>query len=218
VAAPPRAPSTATAAQAGAPRARALERSQAQATPAPPPRQRPSPPDHPPAPARATSAGRPPDAAARRPAERSNRPIFIAAGVIAAIAIVVLVVTQLGGGSSPTATRSGTAGSNGSAAGAAPARANTTVAVLNGTAVPGLASQVAVKLVHGGFKRGQVTNAADQQRTQTTVQYATGARQPADEVARILGVGAVTPLDANTQAIAGPDAQIVVTVGSDRAR
>jgi hypothetical protein len=90
--------------------------------------------------------------------------------------------------------------------------------VLNGTTVPGLAAQVADQLQRGGFGRGQVTNAADQQRPETTVQFAPGQRRAAEEVAGILKVskGEVTALDANTQAIAGPDAEVVVTVGADR--
>ena len=63
-----------------------------------------------------------------------------------------------------------------------------------------------------------MTNAADQQRTSTTVQYAPGQRAAAQEVANILRLRSIAPLDANTQAIAGPDAQVVVTVGSDRAQ
>ena len=90
--------------------------------------------------------------------------------------------------------------------------------MLNGTTVPGLAAQVADQLQSSGFARGQVTNAADQQRADTTVQYGPGQRRAADDVAGILKVGRtkVTSLDANTQAIAGPDATVVVTVGADR--
>jgi hypothetical protein len=77
---------------------------------------------------------------------------------------------------------------------------------------------VADQLGGGGFARGQVTNAADQQRGETTVQYAPGQKPAAEEVAGIIKTSKakVTPLDANTQAIAGPDAEVVVTVGADR--
>jgi hypothetical protein len=90
------------------------------------------------------------------------------------------------------------------------------VAVLNGTTVPGLAAQVADELERGGFKRGSVTNAADQQRAISTVGYASGYERAAREVGELIGVRRVAPVDAGTQAIAGPEANVVVTVGADR--
>ncbi|HVE67878.1 MAG TPA: LytR C-terminal domain-containing protein, partial [Solirubrobacteraceae bacterium] len=97
-------------------------------------------------------------------------------------------------------------------------RGDVTVAVLNGTTVPGLAAQVGDQLESAGFARGQVTNAADQQRAETTVQFAPDHRAGANEIAGILKVPPprVRPLDPNTGAIAGPDAEVVVTVGADR--
>jgi hypothetical protein len=95
-------------------------------------------------------------------------------------------------------------------------RSNTTVAVLNGTTTPGLAATVSDELSRGGFKRGNVTNAADQQQAQTAVLYAPGFKRAADEVAQILKLKAAQPIDPGTQAIAGSDAQVVVTVGTDR--
>ena len=89
--------------------------------------------------------------------------------------------------------------------------------MLNGTTVPGLAAQVADQLEKAGFARGATTNAADQQRPDTTVVYAKGfkpARRAGGEDHR--GRRPVAPMDANTQAIAGPDASVVVTVGADR--
>jgi hypothetical protein len=147
--------------------------------------------------------------------------LLIAAGVVAAIALIVIGVTQLGGSDSKSTSTRAPASNN-----VAPpsqtqqpvARGSVTVAVLNGTTTPGLAGTVATAVERGGFKKGQVTNAADQQRTATTVQYAPGQRAAAQEAANILRIRGITPLDANTQAIAGPDAQVVVTVGSDRAQ
>jgi hypothetical protein len=131
----------------------------------------------------------------------------------------VLLVTQVVGGDDPAPqpnTVQNPPGSGAQAPGAPVSRGETTVAVLNGTTVPGLAAQIADQLERGGFRRGQVTNAADQQRAETTVAYASGSRRGAQEVARILEVPRVTAADANTQAIAGPDAEVIVTVGSDR--
>ncbi|MDX6669401.1 MAG: hypothetical protein QOK04_2781, partial [Solirubrobacteraceae bacterium] len=93
----------------------------------------------------------------------------------------------------------------------------TTVAVLNGTTIPGLAAQVSDQLQKGGFKRGSVTNASDQQRPGTQVAYAPGYKRAADDVTGLLKLRSTAqPMDAGTQAIAGPDAAIVVTVGTDR--
>jgi hypothetical protein len=141
--------------------------------------------------------------------------------VLAVIAVIIIAVTQLGGGGPEPASAPRTVGSGGNrpAQSQGPVtRGNVTVSVLNGTTTPGLAAGVADQLERGGFKRGQVTNAADQQRTATTVQFAPTGRGAAQEVARILKISRVSALDANTQAIAGPDAQVVVTVGSDRSQ
>jgi hypothetical protein len=159
--------------------------------------------------------------------ERDPRRIIgIALGAVAGVVLVVLLVTQVfggGGGGSPASkpnTVSQPQQSQSSAPSGGPSvnRSSVTVAVLNGTTVPGLAAQVADQVSGGGFARGQVTNAADQQRGQTTVQYAPGQKRAAEEVASLikLSKAKVTALDANTQAIAGPDAEVVVTVGADR--
>jgi hypothetical protein len=88
--------------------------------------------------------------------------------------------------------------------------------VLNGTTTPGLAATVSDQLSRGGFKRGNVTNAADQQQSATAVLYSPGFKSAADEIASLLKLKSVKPIDPGTQAIAGSEAQIVVTVGTDR--
>jgi hypothetical protein len=95
-------------------------------------------------------------------------------------------------------------------------RGNITVAVLNGTTTPGLAATVSDQLSRGGFKRGNVTNAADQQQSTTAVLYAPGFKSAADEIAQLLKLKSVQPIDPGTQAIAGSEAQIAVMVGTDR--
>ena len=148
-----------------------------------------------------------------------RRAVAVAAAVAlaAAIALAVVVITGTGGGG-----HSAGAAHAGPARGVSPAgpvvRSRTTVAVLNGTTVPGLASKVATELERGGFRRGSVTNAADQQRPSTTVDYAPGFQRAAREVGTMLRVPHVAPIDAGTQAIAGPQAGVVVTVGTDRTR
>jgi len=148
--------------------------------------------------------------------------VAVAAGiaVVAAVGLAVVVLSGTAGGGSHPAGKATPAGAPSAAAppGGPVVRNRTTVAVLNGTTVPGLAAKVAVELERGGFRRGSVTNAADQQRPSTTVDYAPGYQRMAREVGAMLNVRQVAPIDAGTQAIAGPQAGIVVTVGTDRTR
>lgn len=96
------------------------------------------------------------------------------------------------------------------------ARADTTVAVLNGTVSTGLAATVADKIVAGGWTKGTVDNyTIDQARSATTVYYAADAREQARQVARALSVSAVEPVDEPTQALA-PESQVIVVVGADQ--
>ena len=98
-------------------------------------------------------------------------------------------------------------------------RSQTTVAVLNGTTVTGLARQVADKIAQAGFGDGLVTNAPDRTRTATLVSYSEGHKAEAQDVARTIKVSpdAVQPMDQNTSVVAGDNADVVVTVGQDRA-
>jgi hypothetical protein len=92
-----------------------------------------------------------------------------------------------------------------------------TVAVLNGTSVPGLARGVANVLQNRHFKIGNVTNAADQTRSATAVQYAPGHRAEATQVAETIDARATAlhPIDRASRTIAGRQAEVVVLVGSD---
>jgi hypothetical protein len=167
----------------------------------------------------------------------SRLAVFGAIGAIVVVAIVavVLLTGALGGddpktqspntigtpsadsnaGESPTKT---TTGSESATPAAAPAPGSYTVAVLNGTTVPGLARGVANRLQNTKFKIGNVTNAATQDRSATLVEFATGHRAEADAVAKAIDVGrdAIQPLSAGSKTIAGDQATVVVTVGSDQ--
>jgi hypothetical protein len=92
-----------------------------------------------------------------------------------------------------------------------------TVAVLNGTAIPGLAAQVGDRVDAEGFTLGTVSNASQTQgaRANSVAMYAPGHASDARRVAKRLGIGNVTRVDAATQQIAG-DASVVVIVGSDK--
>jgi len=97
--------------------------------------------------------------------------------------------------------------------------ADTTVAVLNGTTIAGLARGVADDLRDGGFKVPDdlVSNAVEQNRSATVVNYAEGAREEARAVAEQIDVGAdaIAPVDRNTQTLGGR-ANVVVIVGADQ--
>jgi hypothetical protein len=102
--------------------------------------------------------------------------------------------------------------------GGVPRRGSSTVAVLNGTTVPGLARGVANRLQHAKFKIGNVTGAATQDRSATLVEYAPGHRAEADAVAKAIEVSrqAVRPLSSSSRNIANGPATVVVLVGSDQ--
>jgi hypothetical protein len=160
--------------------------------------------------------------------------LIVVGSVLAVAAIaVVLVTTVFSGGSAKnkpntiggvpatTTTGSTSSGSKSTPNKTTPvSRGDVTVAVLNGTTVPGLARGAATKLQSAGFKIGTVTNAPDQARSATLVTYQPGHQAEARVVARLIGVGAdaVKPIDQSTQVVAGQEAFVVVTVGADQSR
>jgi hypothetical protein len=115
-----------------------------------------------------------------------------------------------------------------------PARVN--VAVLNGTAVNGLAAEIGAKLATDKYNVPQatITNAATQSQTTTLVGYQAGDRTDAVAVAKALGLSAADAQPASASAIqscaaAGSStngatgvtttgvcsAQVIITVGTD---
>lgn len=148
----------------------------------------------------------------------------IAATATAAVLVVaILFVTGVVGGSdgdSDTANTSTTATTATTPTGSsAAAPADTTVAVLNGTAVTGLARQEADRLEARGYPIAAVTDAADQQQQVSLVGYADGFEAAAKRIARLVGVSPaqVQALDPSTAAIAGDGVSVVVTMGLDKA-
>ncbi|HZG48066.1 MAG TPA: LytR C-terminal domain-containing protein, partial [Thermoleophilaceae bacterium] len=93
-----------------------------------------------------------------------------------------------------------------------------TVAVLNGTTVPGLAASIADKVKSLGFQIGTVANGPDQesQRAESVVLYSRGKKPEAKAVSRRLGISQREPVDPESQGLAG-DAGVVVIAGGDRA-
>ncbi len=162
-----------------------------------------------------------------------GRSYAIAGGIAAVVvALGVLAATQFLGGddnqpktpnqaASPTAAATDEAGggsnSGGGSSSAPTSRADTTVAVFNGTTISGLAAGTADKLRSSGYKRGTTGDYTDQQRASSTVFYTKAARRQAREIGRELNISELRVMDAETQALAGQNADVAVVVGSDKA-
>jgi hypothetical protein len=93
--------------------------------------------------------------------------------------------------------------------------AEVTVAVLNGTTVPGLAAQIGDRIETFGFDLGTVTNSTDQQRAESVVLFAPGHHREAVAVGRRLSIGQRERVDPESQGLAG-DASVVVIAGIDQ--
>jgi hypothetical protein len=94
--------------------------------------------------------------------------------------------------------------------------ADVTVAVLNGTTVPGLAATLSDEVSAAGFQVGTITNFSDQQLAESVVQYAPGHEPEARSVSRRLGINQREPVSSSSQALAG-DATVIVIAGADKA-
>jgi hypothetical protein len=94
--------------------------------------------------------------------------------------------------------------------------ANVTVAVLNGTTIPGLAATLSDQVGAAGFKVGTITNFSDQQLAESVVQYAPGHEAEAKAVSRRVGIGQREPVNPSSRALAG-DATVIVIAGADKA-
>ena len=229
----PAVPAASTAAGAAAARPGA-DRPRSPAPPVPP---------RPAQPLRATSPSatippRPAPAARRddgAPGRFAGRRGIVAAGVaVAVLAIGAAVIARVvagDGGEQKTPPAPNTLGQAPSPAaqpsspGAPPARtkaqrAQTSVAVLNGTTVTGLARSVANRLEEQGFTTVAVTDASNQAQSDTKVEFTAGHREEALDAARSLRVPAsqvvaASDVDSTT---AGPNAEVVVVVGQNFAR
>jgi len=160
-----------------------------------------------------------------------RRTVALVIGGVLALALIAFGVTQLlpdGGGTPGAEQQAGSAdgragsggegsGGEGGTDGGEPSTdpSQVTVAVLNGTTMPGLAADIGKTVEAEGYRLGKVTNGADQARAESVVLFAPGARGEAQAVARRLGIGQREPIDAASQQLAG-DASVVVVTGADR--
>ena len=159
---------------------------------------------------------------------RSRRGWAIGGGVAAVIvALGVLAATQFLGNdtskpspnrtAAPSAAPSSQGGGSGGGSGSPVSRADTTVAVFNGTTINGLAASTADKIESSGYKRGSTGDFTDQQRPTSTIFYRRDSRRQARELGRELHISELKVMDAETQALAGAGAEIAVVIGSDKA-
>jgi hypothetical protein len=100
--------------------------------------------------------------------------------------------------------------------GAAVKPGNVTVAVLNGTTVPGLAAALRDQIAAAGFKKGMINDFSDQQLAASVVQYVPGHQAEAQAVGRRFGISQREPVTADSRALAG-DATVIVIAGADKA-
>ncbi|MDX6652115.1 MAG: hypothetical protein QOJ38_896 [Solirubrobacterales bacterium] len=149
----------------------------------------------------------------RRLPEVGSSLVVLAGGLILLFAIVFGAIHVFGGGGSDTNTASKQPGSKkGTGSTSSPGKLR--VAVLNGTAVPGLAAKVGDDVRGGGFKLGAVTNSQSSFDT-TVVMYRRGHQPEAQDVARRIGVQGVELMSAEIQSVS-KGAEIAVVVGQDR--
>ena len=92
-----------------------------------------------------------------------------------------------------------------------------TVAVLNGTTVPGLAAMLREEIAAAGFRRGTIGVYPDQQLDSSVVEYAPAYEAAAKGVSTRLGISRRQPITENSRALAG-DATVIVIAGADKAR
>jgi LytR cell envelope-related transcriptional attenuator len=137
--------------------------------------------------------------------------MWIVAGVFALGLAVALVSLQIAGGGDDTARAPEPTVQQ-----AGVIKGDVEVAVLNGTAVAGLAAKVGDDVDANGYALGAVTN-SESPADETMVAFERGHEEEARAVANDLGVDRVSPVDSATSALAD-GADVVVVAGEDRAR
>jgi hypothetical protein len=155
--------------------------------------------------------------------------VLVIAGVLIVGGAAAFGITQLAGedeGATPPPERS-VAGSGEEAeqgdgnrprrgrGGGAVNPASVTVAVLNGTTVPGLAATLSDEVTAAGFNVGTITNFSDQQLAESVVQYTPGHEREAAAVSRRLKISQREATNPTSQELAG-DATVIVIAGADK--
>jgi hypothetical protein len=142
--------------------------------------------------------------------ERFPRPIVLAAIFLVAVLVAAGVIYAV--------TSGGDEGAKGNGA-ATTAKAvepeEIEVAVLNGTAVAGLAATYGAKVEEKGFERGSVTNSSSTFET-SVVMFKPGHKPEAKMVAKRISIRELQPMSGEITEVAGK-ADIAVVVGEDNA-
>jgi LytR cell envelope-related transcriptional attenuator len=149
----------------------------------------------------------------RRPAPRYRRPGLrsVAAGFVALLVLAGALTRLTAGDSGPVRAKQEDKPKR-----AAVKPGKVTVAVLNGTTVPGLAAAIREQIAASGFKKGMIDTFPDQQLTASVVQYSPGHAADARAVGRRLGISRRAPVSAESRARAGA-ATVIVIAGADKA-
>jgi hypothetical protein len=148
--------------------------------------------------------------------------VLVIAGVLIVGGAAVFGLSQLGteDSTSPRQTAGGGEEAEPAEEGERPRRrpivpSQVTVAVLNGTTVPGLAAQIGDQIETFGFDLGTVTNSTDQQRAESVVLFSDRHQREAAAVGRRLGIPQRERADPESQGLAG-DATVIVIAGIDQ--
>jgi hypothetical protein len=193
------------------------------------------------APVRARGAGDRPPASQRAGVttySRSRRSparatVLVVGAVLVGVVAVVLIVSSLGSssGKSPTTatttaarthtshTHTSTSAATHPSETAAPvvSPAEAQVAVLNGTSTPNLAHRLSASLQQSGYSQATPLDGTPPGSHQTTVvEYTSGHRAEAAQVAQALGVTQVQPIEAAVSPLVG-GSTVVVIAGLDKA-
>ena len=173
------------------------------------------------APRAATATATPGEGEHGRPWKRIG---LFAGGAVGGLAIVVVLVLTLTGGSDAPPAANEIEPPSASAPSPPPFasaptidRKATPVTVLNGTVQTGLAGSVADKIEQQGFTINARDDNDDQTLTTTTVYYADSSEPAAKIVAKIIGAqaSAVEAMDANNATKVDPKTKVLVIVGGD---
>lgn len=140
--------------------------------------------------------------------------VLVVGGLLIFGAAAIAAIVVLTGGESSSKSSSEQTRDKGKTAQIQPSEV--TVAVLNGTGIPGLANRVGEDLKAVDFEVKTVTNASQQGLRRTSVLYTRGNKLKAQAVAKQLRTGSPRPADPQNATL-GARADVIVTVGSDEA-
>jgi hypothetical protein len=150
----------------------------------------------------------------QRPAWLSDGPstAVVAIGALLLVAGLIFGATRLIDGEDEATTGANAPGEKGSKA------PPTTVAVLNGTAEAGLASEAAAPLKQSGFQTQPVTN-TEEPFDSSVVMFdpgAQGSEEAAREVAQVAGIQAIEPMTTEIRSVS-EGAGVAIVLGEDQA-